>query len=87
MFVLNLAHAAVPALSNANAAAAKALAVVTDSVAMAVLAYVACAVPVSAIGVLVFVVKAVCAGRPSLIALRTARDGGHGSLCPHNKHT
>ena len=74
-FLLNLAHA-VPALSNANAAPAKAVAVVMASLAMAVLAYVACVVPVSAIEVSVFVAKAVCAGQPRLMAARAARDEG-----------
>ena len=69
-FVLNLSHA-VPSLSNANADAAAA------SKTVAVVTYVACAVPVSAIGVLVFVAKAVYAGQPCLATARTAKDGGH----------
>ena len=51
--------------------------VVIASLAMTVLAYVACAAPVSVIGVSVFVAKAVCAGQPRLMAARAARDGGH----------
>ena len=42
---MNLAHD-VPALSNANAVAAKTVAVVMTSLAMAVLAYVACVVTI-----------------------------------------
>ena len=77
-FVLNLAHT-VPALYNANTAAAKAVAVVMASLTMAALAYVYvdCAVPVSVIGVSVFVAKDVCAGQLRLTTARAARDGGH----------
>ena len=75
-FVLNLDHA-VLVLSNANPAAVKAVAVVMISLAISVIAYVACAVPVFAIKVSVFMANAVCAIQSCLTAASAARDGGH----------
>ena len=78
-FVLNLARTVPALLSNTNTVAAKDVAVVLASLTMAVVAYVyvTCAVPVSVIGVSLFVAKAVCAGQPCLTASRASRDRRH----------